>query len=299
MTPAESAVYWPIEKIRARIAREFPQFRKSKVKVIRRGHSLVVELDGKYIFKFVWHPKSNLRAEVETLRLIKGKTGLKAPDPNYIGKGYKFFGYPKIAGHKPESKEIRRWSPLKRLQLAVELIWLCANVQEVISPKDRARVLGPKPKPMSGKDIDALAGSFRSIFSGSRSLVNASTRVFNAYKKRQKSLISAKTKYIGFDFQFDNLLLDSEGHLIGVVDFGYLTWSDAPGLFGLLYKDDPEMARMVMKGFERITRESIPVRLVKAQGLFSVFSYLVEVSTNRWDMAGRRKEFLAIARRFC
>lgn len=299
MAPSESAVYWPVSKIRARIAREFPQFRHSKVRVINRGHSLVVELDWDYIFKFVWHPKSNLKKEVETLRLIGGKTGIKAPDPIFIGKGYKFFGCPKIMGVKPDAGQVRKWSAQKRLQLAVELAWLCGEVQRAIPSGDRYKTLGAKLKPMSREEIDSLAESFRSLFSGSKPLVKASVRVFNAYKKRQTDLAGGKVNYIGFDLQFDNLLLDTEGGLAGVVDFGYLTWTDAPGLFGLLFKDDPELARMAIKGFERIAGERIPIEQAKAQGLFSVFSYLVELSTNRWDMAKRRKEWLKIARRYC
>jgi len=268
------------------------------VTLIIRGHSLVVDLDGKYIFKFVWHPKSNLKSEVDTLRFIKEKTGIKVPDPFFTGKGHKFFGYPKIEGHKPTSGEIRGWNTKKRIQLAVELAWLCGEVQQLIPRKDRAKILGPKPKPMPGKEIDSLSESFRVIFSHNQPLVRTSRKVFEAFKLRQKNLAGVMVKYIGFDFQFDNLLLDADGHLAGVVDFGYLTWSDAPGLFGLLYKDDPELACMVMKGFERIAGERIPVQQARAQGLFSVFSYLVEVSTNRWDMAERRREWLGIAKRF-
>ena len=52
-----------------------------------------------------------------------------------------------------------------------------------------------------------------------------------------------------------------------------------------------------MKSWERRTGERVDERHLAAQGLYQVFTYLVEVSTNRWDMAARRSEWLAIARR--
>jgi len=298
ISPSDSPCGWPVAKIRASIAGEYPRFRNSSVRVIRRGHALVVELDNRCIFKHVWHPRANLKTEIEVLGRLKGRLGIETPDPVFIGRGCKFFGYPRIKGNKPDRKVIGCWSPEKRSRLASELVALCGRVQEAIPLKDRLRVLGPKPGPVGGNEIDDVARRFRAIFYGSKRLITASRKVFDAYKRGQKRLASGRIAFVGFDLQFDNLLLDSAGRLVGAVDFGYLTWSDAPGLFGLLYKDDPELAEMVMAGFERFAGGRISAEQAKAQGLFSVWSYLVEVSTNRWDMASRRGEFLNIAKRF-
>ena len=136
------------------------------------------------------------------------------------------------------------------------------------------------------------------MFAYSRVLVDASKIVFRQYKKRWVDLSIGRMKYVGFDLQFDNLLLDDNGELVGILDFGYLTWLDAPGLFGLLYKDDPRLARAVIDRFEDYLGEDIDHKKARIEGLCSVFSYLVEVSTNRWDMTRRREDFLGIARRW-
>ena len=52
-----------------------------------------------------------------------------------------------------------------------------------------------------------------------------------------------------------------------------------------------------MKAFEPYAGTLIIPRQAEIDGLFDVFSYLVELSTNRWDLSSRRRVFIGIAKR--
>jgi hypothetical protein len=157
-------------------------------------------------------------------------------------------------------------------------------------------ILGPKVLP-DAVAVDRTEQAFSRIFTREPSLLAASRRAFNDYRRRVSGLRVGDLRFVGFDLQFDNLLVDRDGRLVGAVDCGYLTWRDASGLFGLLSKDDPELARMAMKAFGPYAGTRLSPREAGTDGLFDVLSYLVELSTNRWDLAARRREFLGIAKR--
>lgn len=258
----------------------------------------MVEVDRDHIFKFAWHPKANLKSEIRILNHLRGQLGVAIPNPMYVSRDFKFFGYPKIRGHIPRWNETAGWSRGHIGALASDICALTIKIQEAVPARKRKRLLGTKPGVKETKWIDDQAREFQQVFAHSRALVDASKVVFKQYKKRWADLSAGQMKYVGFDLQFDNLLLDESGKLVGILDFGYLTWLDAPGLFGLLYKDDPRLARAVIGCFKNYMGEDVDHNKAKIEGLCSVFGYLVEVSTNRWDMTQRRKDMLSIARRW-
>lgn len=296
MKPADSPCLWPIRRISTAIARRFPAFENSRVVAVRRAHNLVVAVDGHFIFKFPWHPRAECNREIRILRALHGKVGVSIPTPRYVGPRGRFFGYPRIPGHQPRVEEVRRWSRAKRAALARDLALLCVRIQRAIPLASRRRILGPK-RPPELAAVQRTEQDFQRIFAKSPALVAASRRVFADYRRRISGMSPRDLRYVGFDLQFDNLLVDPAGRLVGAVDFGYLTWRDAPGLFGLLHKDDPGLARLTMKAFEPYAGTLISPRQAAIDGLFDVFSYLVELSTNRWDLSARRREWLAIAKR--
>lgn len=299
MTPGRSPCGWPVARIRRAIAAEFPRFRRASIRVLRRGHALVVEADREWIFKFAWHPLANLKAEIAILRRLGIALPVPIPVPLLVGRGGRFFGYRKITGRTPTPGLVRRLAPAARAALAADLAGLVVAVQRAVPRRERTTWLG-RPRPARRADVrevEAVAREFAAIFVREPDLVRRSRAVFRAYARRLRSLTPARLRYAGFDLQFDNLLLDPRGRLAGVLDWGYLTWSDAPGLFALLHKDDPALARRVMALAARRLKTRIPSAPAAVQGRGQVFSYLVELSTNRWDMAARRREWLKTARR--
>ncbi|MEK7477025.1 MAG: aminoglycoside phosphotransferase family protein [Candidatus Coatesbacteria bacterium] len=296
MKASESPCSWPVRRIRATIARRFPVFKRARVTVLRRAHNLVVEVDRTFVFKFPWHPKADCMREIAILKALRGKLGVAIPMPVFVGPRGRFFGAPLIPGHRPRVEEVRRWSGGRRAALARDLARLCASVQRAIRPGLRGRIMGPRTVPAVA-DVDRTEQAFRRIFTREWNLLAESRRLFDDYRKRVSGLRAGNLRIVGFDLQLDNLLVDRDGRLVGAVDFGYLTWRDAPGLFGLLSKDDPELARMAMKAFASYTGTRLDPRQAETDGLFDVLSYLVELSTNRWDLAARRREFVGIAKR--
>lgn len=296
MQSEESPCAWSIGKIRAVIMRDFPRFRGARLKVLRRAHNLVVEMDHRFVFKFPWHPRSNCRIEIAALRTLRGRLSVAIPLPQFVGARWKFFGSPRIPGHRPRVEEVRRWDGTRRAALARDIARLCVEVQDAIRPGMRGRLLGSRALPdpaLTDRDEEL----FRRIFSRDRRLLTTAGKVFEAYRAKQSKVRPRDLRFVGFDLQFDNLLVDRTGRLIGALDFGYLTWQDAPGVFGLLCKDDPELARLAMKEFEPFAGSGINARHAELDGLSTVLCYLVELSTNRWDLAGRKREWMAIAKR--
>lgn len=297
MTPEESPCTWPVAKVRAAVAGEFRLFRDAPMRVIRRGHNLVVESAGEWIFKFPWHPKADLRQELAVLKLLRGRLAIPIPEPVFVARGGRFFGYRKIPGRTLRRADVRHMGSAARTVLASALAGLCEDVQRAVPPESRRALLGPRPAMPSRAVVAAAARTFREVFGRDRGLVRLADRVFAAFTVRCAAVSAADADRVSFDLQFDNLLVDRARRLTGAVDFGYLQWACGADLFGLLYKDDPGLARLAMRDWERRTGERVNVRHAAAQGYWQVFTYLVEVATNRWDMASRRREFLALARR--
>src|SRR3990170_3997850 len=79
MKPGESPCEWPRSRIRAAIALEFPAFRLALIRVIRRGHNLLVEADRAVMFKFAWHPKADLGSEIDILNRLNGRLPVAIP----------------------------------------------------------------------------------------------------------------------------------------------------------------------------------------------------------------------------
>lgn len=298
MHPSESACAWPAARIRRAIAAEFPRFRRASIRVIRRGHALVVDVNRRFIFKFVWHPKADLGAEIALLRRLHGRLGVATPNPVFVPRNRKFFGYPMIPGRTPRRAEVARWNADHRDRFAARLADLSRAVQRAIPPRVRVRVLGPKPAPYDARAVRADLRASAAIFRHDRRLVRRMRSVVRDYRRRRAGLTRADLDRVGFDLQLDNLLVDGRGMLAGAVDFGYLTWQDASGMFGLLAKDDFDLASRAMAHYTRRTGERPDPSAAAADGGMTVFSYLVELSTNRWDMAARRREWLALARRY-
>src|SRR5262245_18728754 len=90
--PEASPCSWSPARIRGAIAAEIPRFRRATLRVIRRGHNLVAELDGEWIFKFPWHPAANCAQEVALLRRLDGHLPIRIPVPVFIGRHHRFFG---------------------------------------------------------------------------------------------------------------------------------------------------------------------------------------------------------------
>lgn len=279
--------------MRERIALEFPRFRNSRLRVIRRGHALVVDADGGWIFKFVWHPLSNLKSEIAILQRLRGRLGVPIPHPEFVAADGTFFGYRKINGSVWSPASVRRLGAAGRRRLASHLARLCIRIQRAVPP--RARGSAAVPVRMDRPSVVRWnARQFGRLFASSPRLVRAARRVFGEYAAFRTRRAASHTA-VGFDLQLDNLLLDRRGRLVGVVDFGYLSRSDPSGVFGLLWKDDPELAWLAMEQLGRLTHRPLDLRQAELEGRYSVFSYLIELATNRWDMKWRRAEILAIA----
>lgn len=298
MRPGESPCEWPVGKIRAAIAGEFPRFGRASIRVVRRGHSLMIEADRSVMFKFPWHPKADLGSEIDILNHLDGRLPVAIPRPVFVGRQAKFFGYRKIPGQAPTAEMIDRMTDRRLDTLAGDIASLCFAVQRAIPRRGRARWLGrPRPLGDGGQEVRGERASFERIFGQSPRLVAAARKVFDDSLRRQAALKPMDMTNVGFDLQFDNLLVDGHGRLTGAVDWGYLTWTDEPGMFGLLYKDHPAFARRVIWTYGQRVGHRVNVEQSAAQGWYQVFSYLVEVSTNRWDMASRRREWMRIAGR--
>ena len=224
MAPEDSPCAWPVAKIRKMIAAEFPLFRRASIRVIRRGHNLVVAVAGDWIFKFPWHPKANHHREIGFLKLLRGRIGVAIPEPVFIARGGRFFGYRRIPGRSPRAAELSRLSPADRERLAASIAEAVEEVQGAVPEGSRRACLGPRPGIQSSALIAREASEFSRVFARNRSLVAKSRRVFAAFAERCACQSAADSDRVGFDLQLDNLLVDAGGRLTGLVDFGFLQW---------------------------------------------------------------------------
>ncbi|MGE7183540.1 phosphotransferase [Peribacillus sp. NPDC006672] len=234
---------------------QFPEIELKEIKQLGEGFdNTVIQINGQFVFRFPRRPIAVTLIQVENQLLpsIAGTLPLDIPEPIFLGKPstiypYPFTGYKIVKGHLPvEGSVANKIESAKRF----------AHFLKVLHgfPVDKARSLGVQPDGLRRLDV-----SFRQ-----KSLMeNVSTLLKLGYNEQAYAVkgfvggigeldVQHPSSLVHGDIHIRNVLLDDEGILTGIIDWGDVHIGNPAIDFSFLYSYFPREAR---RGFFEIYGE--------------------------------------------
>jgi aminoglycoside phosphotransferase (APT) family kinase protein len=225
---------------------QFPEIELKEIKQLGEGFdNTVIQINGQFVFRFPRRPIAVTLIQVENQLLpsIAGTFPLDIPEPIFFGKPstlypYPFTGYKMVKGHLPVEGSVEN---------KVESAKRFARFLKVLHsfPVEKARRLGVQPDGMMRLDV-----SFRkkSLMENVSSLLRLGyLEQANAVKEFVEGLgeldVQHPISLVHGDIHIRNVLLDDEGVLAGIIDWGDVHIGNRAIDFSFLYSYFPKEVR--------------------------------------------------------
>ncbi|MDM5361445.1 phosphotransferase [Peribacillus sp. ACCC06369] len=225
---------------------QFPEIELKEIKQLGEGFdNTVIQINGQFVFRFPRRPIAVTLIQVENQLLpsIAGTFPLDIPEPIFFGKPstlypYPFTGYKMVKGHLPVEGSVEN---------KVESAKRFARFLKVLHsfPVEKARRLGVQLDGMMRLDV-----SFRkkSLMENVSSLLRLGyLEQANAVKEFVEGLgeldVQHPISLVHGDIHIRNVLLDDEGVLAGIIDWGDVHIGNRAIDFSFLYSYFPKEVR--------------------------------------------------------
>lgn len=225
---------------------QFPEIELKEIKQLGEGFdNTVIQINGQFVFRFPRRPIAVTLIQVENRLLpsIAGTFPLAIPEPIFFGKPstlypYPFTGYKMVKGHLPvEEPEANKVESAKRF----------AHFLKVLHsfPAERAMRLGVKPDGMMRLDVSYRKKSLMENVSNLLKLgyFEQARAVKDFVEALGKLDVQHPISLVHGDIHIRNVLLDDEGVLSGIIDWGDVHIGNPAIDFSFLYSYFPKEAR--------------------------------------------------------
>ncbi|MDM5220316.1 phosphotransferase [Peribacillus sp. NJ11] len=256
---------------------QFPEIELKEIKQLGEGFdNTVIQINGQFVFRFPRRPIAVTLIQVENQLLpsIAGTFPLDIPEPIFFGKPstlypYPFTGYKMVKGHLPVEGSVEN---------KVESAKRFARFLKVLHsfPVEKARRLGVQPDGMMRLDV-----SFRkkSLMENVSSLLRLGyLEQANAVKEFVEGLEELDVQHpislVHGDIHIRNVLLDDEGVLAGIIDWGDVHIGNPAIDFSFLYSYFPkEVRRDFFEIYGEIEKET--ENLARFRAIYMLVTLLV------------------------
>jgi aminoglycoside phosphotransferase (APT) family kinase protein len=237
-----------------KIQKEFPQFKFSKAKLVTKGWDhYVLILDNNFVFRFARERlyKKSFAREVEFLSRFSKVSSLPVPEYTLLSRDKTFGGYKIIPGVELTGNIYNRFSASKKKTFAKKMGTFLTTLHNF--PSKGAPSLGSKPyktwKISLKQHLKWYNKKFKKI-------------VYNKLKKREIEFIEkfvekfASTNYkikpvVGhYDLAHDHIMVNKNGDLEGIIDFGDMSISDPAHEFSGFFDYDSKLASQIYKHYK-------------------------------------------------
>lgn len=205
----------------ALIQHDHPSFSGRSARWLEHGwDNRVLEVDGDYIFRFPRSETFPSELELEVLRRLRGRVPVAIPEPEYQGRTPRYMGYRKLDGAHFSEDNYLRSDQGERSRLAQQIAEFFWSVHATL---DR-RALEPLGiaredwRPRLDRELAILEAS---PFPGLEAFARAAQSDYEQFESAVQD-----TVVLFDDLQDENMLLDVQGHLRGVIDFGDVSFGD-------------------------------------------------------------------------
>ncbi|MCM3672652.1 phosphotransferase [Peribacillus simplex] len=234
---------------------QFPEIELKEIKQLGEGFdNTVIQINGEFVFRFPRRPIAVTLIQVENQLLpsIAGTFPLAIPEPVFFGKPstlypYHFTGYKMVKGHLPvEGSLANKAESAKRF----------AHFLKVLHsfPVERAMRLGVQPDGMMRLDVSYRKKSLMENVSNLLKLgyFEQAYAVKDFVEELGELVVQSPISLVHGDIHIRNVLLDDEGVLAGIIDWGDVHVGNRAIDFSFLYSYFPKEAR---RGFYEIYGE--------------------------------------------
>jgi len=239
------------ERLIRRFKKEFSEIKFKKVELITKGwdHDVLV-LDNKFIFRFIKErkDKASFAREVNFLNYFGKITNLRIPKYTYLSKDKSFGGYEMIRGKDLSSDIYEKLSEKKKQKLIQELAEFVSLLHRI--PYKKARELGFTKVKTWEEDMRENRKWFRDKFKPivSKKLSKTENDFVNKFTtKFYKSKYIIKPTLGHYDLSHDHIIMNENGNIAGIIDFGDLAFADPAYEFNGFYDFDENLPKQIYK----------------------------------------------------
>lgn len=254
-----------VKSISRTIAKDYPSLKIESVDILDHGwDNVVAEVNDELIFRFPREDGSNLDLETKVLNILKDKVHTTIPEISYLGKSAQYIGYKKIQGKFLTSQDWDAFSPEEKDGMARELARFVWDIHQAITPIE-AKTLGVEDDSMESVDEDSYQKHIQELISLLRDpeLIAIARETLNDIQSYRS--IPPDTVFLYNDLHTENFVYDPKTkHLNGVFDFGDIAVGDVHLDFLQLYKFDPDLLRMVVDEYERLSKRKLSMSRIIA-----------------------------------
>jgi aminoglycoside phosphotransferase (APT) family kinase protein len=227
---------------------QFPEIELKEIKQLGEGFdNTVIQINGQFVFRFPRRPIAVTLIQVENQLLpsIAGTFPLAIPEPIFFGKPstlypYPFTGYKMVKGHLPvEGSKAKKVESVKRFARFLKVLHSF--------PVEKAKRLGVQPDGMMKLDVPYRKKSL---------MENVSILIKLGYFEQAHAVkdfvetlgegeldVQHPISLVHGDIHIRNVLLDDEGVLAGVIDWGDVHIGNPAIDFSFLYSYFPKEVR--------------------------------------------------------
>lgn len=227
---------------------QFPEIELKEIKQFGEGFdNTVIQINGQFVFRFPRRPIAVTLIQVENQLLpsIAGTFPLAIPEPIFFGKPstlypYPFTGYKMVKGHLPvEGTKAKKVESAKRFARFLKVLHSF--------PVEKAKRLGVQPDGMMRLDVPYRK---KSLMENVSNLIKLGYfEQAHAVKDFVETLgegeldVQHPISLVHGDIHIRNVLLDDEGVLTGVIDWGDVHIGNPAIDFSFLYSYFPKEVR--------------------------------------------------------
>ncbi|MGE7906289.1 phosphotransferase [Peribacillus sp. NPDC094092] len=227
---------------------QFPEIELKEIKQLGEGFdNTVIQINGQFVFRFPRRPIAVTLIQVESQLLpsIAGTFPLAIPEPIFFGKPstlypYPFTGYKMVKGHLPvEGSTANKAESAKRFAHFLKALHSF--------PVERAMRLGVKHDGMMRLDVSYRKKSLMENVSNLLKLgfFEQAQAVKDFVETLGELDVQHPVSLVHGDIHIRNVLLDDEGVLAGIIDWGDVHVGNPAIDFSFLYSYFPKEAHRV------------------------------------------------------
>jgi hypothetical protein len=283
------------EEITGEINGQFPDLTISNLEILHQVHSLVVEVNGEIVFKFPWHPKSNLESELNVLSVVAAVTKTSIPVPSHVDPTKRFFGYTKLPGEVLKDSNFKKMSTEAKRSISRSCARFLYDLHRGVSLES-----------VKGLDIKTHGSQFfldivyKHAEEGFRDLPDIQKYCDELLKKYENEYSSEKIEevYLYNDLHTGNLVISNSKELSGIIDFGFTGIGECEREFCHMYKSHPDVFEMLAADYEEISGKTLNRKRIDLMSKVGVLGYLAEISVNRKDLVKAREKRIVTVRKW-
>lgn len=228
------------------IKKQFPDIQLKRVRQLGEGFdNTVIQLNEEYVFRFPRRPiaVTLLQVENKLLPSLAGNLPLAIPEPVFFGEPsndypYSFTGYKMVKGYLPVEEPLDR-----KISSAIRLAHFLKMLHGF--PVQKAKQLGVEPDEMRRLDVSFRQSTLDDHLSTLLTLgySDQAHAVSNYLKDLDLSYVPLCNTLVHGDIHVRNVLLDQEGVLVGVIDWGDVHIGNPAIDFSFVYSYFPKEAQ--------------------------------------------------------